>query len=69
MLLSTLVASLLGNFLTGKAIYRAGEEMYRSGKGMYRSGEGIYRPGEGIKKSINATTSFNKLSNTKLLQK
>ena len=36
MILDTLGASLLGNLLTGKGLYR-------SGKGLYRSGEGIYR--------------------------
>ena len=47
MILGTLGASLLGNFL--------------SGKGLCRSGEGLYRSGQGItKKSCNATTSFNK---------
>ena len=38
MLLGTLVASLLGNLLTGKGIYRAGK-----GKGINRAGEGIVR--------------------------
>ena len=36
MLLGTLGASLLGNLLTGKGIYRAGK-----GKGINRAGEGI----------------------------
>ena len=36
MILDTLGASLLGNLLTGKGLYK-------SGKGLYRSGEGIYR--------------------------
>ena len=35
MLLGTLGASLLGNLLTGRGIYRA-----RKGKGMVRAGEG-----------------------------
>ena len=42
MLLSTLGASLLGNLLTGKGIYRAGK-----GKGINRAGEGIVRAGYG----------------------
>ena len=42
MLLGTLGASLLGNLLTGKGIYKAGK-----GKGMHRAGEGIVRAGEG----------------------
>ena len=40
MLLGTLGASLLGNLLTGKRIYRAGK-----GKGTNRAGEGIIRAG------------------------
>ena len=40
MLLGTLGASLLGNLLTEKGIYRAGK-----GKGINRSGEGIVRAG------------------------
>ena len=42
MLLGTLVASLLGNLLTGKGIYRAGK-----GKGINRAGEGNVRAGYG----------------------
>ena len=42
MLLGTLGASLLGNLLTGKGIYRA-----RKGKGINRAGEGIVRGGSG----------------------
>ena len=54
MLLGTLGASLLGNLLTGK--------------GTVRAGEGTVRAGEGIKKkSFNATSSFNKFSNEKVL--
>ena len=41
MLLGTLGASLLGNFLTRKGINRAGE-----GKGINRGGEGIIRADE-----------------------
>ena len=44
MLLGTLGASLLGNLLTGKGIYRAGK-----GKGINRAGEGIIRAGYGSK--------------------
>ena len=39
-LLGTLGASLLGDLLTGKGIYRAGK-----GKGINRAGEGILRAG------------------------
>ena len=42
MLLGTLVASLLGNLLTGKGIHTAGK-----GKGIHRAREGIVRAGEG----------------------
>ena len=42
MLLGTLSASLLGNLLTGKGIYRAGK-----GKGINRGGEGVLRAGYG----------------------
>ena len=44
MLLGTLGASLLGNLLTGKGVYRGGE-----GKGKNRAGEEIARAGEGNK--------------------
>ena len=37
-LLGTLGASLLGNLLTGKGLYRNGNGMYRSGNGMDRTG-------------------------------
>ena len=40
MLLGTLGASLLGNLLTGKGIYRAGK-----GKGINRAGKGVLRAG------------------------
>ena len=46
MLLGTLGASLLGNLLTGKAIYRAGK-----GKIINRAGEGILRAGYGCPSS------------------
>ena len=42
MLIGTLGASLFGNLLTEKRIYRAGE-----GKGINRAGEGIVRNGYG----------------------
>ena len=42
MLLGTLGASLLGNLLTGKGIYRAGK-----GKGINRAGAGIVSAGYG----------------------
>ena len=52
MLLGTLGASLLGDLLTKNL----------SGKGTVRAGEGLLRAGEGInEKSINASTSLNKL--------
>ena len=45
MLLDTLGASLLGNLLTGKGMYRA-----EKGKGINRSGKGIVRAGYGNNK-------------------
>ena len=45
MLLGTFGASLLGNILTGKGIYRA-----RKGKDINRAGEGIVRTGYGNNK-------------------
>ena len=53
MLLGTLGASLLGNLLTGKGIYRAGK-----GKGINRAGEGIVRAGYGHPSS---SASHNKM--------
>ena len=44
MLLCTLRASLLGNLLTGKGIYKAGK-----GKGINRAGEDVLRAGYGNK--------------------
>ena len=44
MLLGTLGASLLGNLLTGRGIYRAG---IGNGKGINRAGEGVLRAGYG----------------------
>ena len=49
MLLGTLGASLLGNLLTGKGIYRAGKGKVK-GKGINRAGEGIVRAGYGNNK-------------------
>ena len=46
MLLGTLGASLLGNLLTGKGIYRAGKGKVK-GKGINRSEEGTVRAGYG----------------------
>ena len=40
MLLGTLGASLLGNLLTGRRIYRAG---IGKGKGVLRAGEGVFK--------------------------
>ena len=67
MLLGTLGASLFGNILTGKEIYRA-----RKDKGINRASEGIVRAVYGNKKVkknkkqtikwiFNTTSSFNKL--------
>ena len=65
MLLGTLGASLLGNLLTGRGIYRAGK-----GKGINRAGEGIVRAGYGRPSSsasdnnkwiFNTASSFNKV--------
>ena len=44
MLLGTLGASLLGDLLIGKGIYRAGK-----GKGALRAGKGVLRAGYGNK--------------------
>ena len=43
-MLITLGASLLGDLLTGRGIYRAGQG---KGKGINRAGEGIVRAGYG----------------------
>ena len=37
MLLGTLGASLLGNLLTGKGLYRTGKGMYRTGQGLKKN--------------------------------
>ena len=52
MLLGTLDASLLGNSLIGKGIYKAGK-----GEGINRAGEGILRAGYG-RRSLNSSTSY-----------
>ena len=55
MLLGTLGASLWGNLLTEKGIYRAGK-----GRGINRAAEGVLRAGyEIIKWIFNSTSSFN----------
>ena len=59
MLLGTLGASLLGNLLTGKGIYRAGK-----GKGVVRAG---YENNN--KMNFNTAPPSNKLLNTKTLYK
>ena len=46
MLLGTLGASLLGNILTGRGIYKAGK-----GQGINRAGQGIVRAGYGSRSS------------------
>ena len=40
MLLGTLGASLLGNFLTGKGVNKKGKGIHRAGKWIARAGEG-----------------------------
>ena len=55
LLLGTLGASLLGNLLTGKRIYRAGK-----GKGINRAGEAIARAGYG-RPSSSALHNNNKM--------
>ena len=47
MLLGTLIASLLGNLLTGKDAFHERKRLNRKGKGIHRAGEGIVRAGEG----------------------
>ena len=56
MLLGTLGASLLGNILTGKGIYRAGK-----GKGINRAGEGALRARYGHPSS-SASQNSNKMN-------
>ena len=55
MLFGTLGASLLGNLLTGKGIYRA-----RKGEGINRAGEGIVRAGCG--RSLSSALLNNKMN-------
>ena len=55
MLLGTLGASLLGNLLTGKGVYRAGK-----GKGINRAGEGVLRAGYGNNNNNNNNTNNKK---------
>ena len=56
MLLGTLAASLLGNLLTGRGIYRSGKGKgaiaiaTSQGRGINRAGEGIVRAGNDISK-------------------
>ena len=52
MLLRTLGASLLGNLLTGR--------------GLYRIGKGMYRTSQGLKKNNNSISSIDKLRNNGL---
>ena len=56
MLLSTLGASLLGNLLTGKGIYRAGK-----GKGMNGAGEVILRAGYSHSRASSSALHNNKM--------
>ena len=58
MLLGTSGASLLGNLLTVWGTTRAGEDTIRADEGTIRAGQ-----------DFNATSSFNKFSNTKVLSK
>ena len=44
MLLGTLGASLLGNLLTGKGMYRAGQGMYRTGQGLKKKSLTPFHP-------------------------
>ena len=65
MFLGTLGASLLGNVLTGKGIYRAGKDkgINRAGEGIVRAAYGLLRPlvRKIIKWIFNTVSSFNKL--------
>ena len=53
-LLGTSGASLLGDLLIGKGIYRAAK-----GKGINRAGKGVLRAGYGNKMDFNTALSFN----------
>ena len=61
MLLGTLGASLLGNFLTDKGAFHAIKRVNKKGKGIHRAGEGIVRAAEGNKVIwiFNTASSFN----------
>ena len=73
MLLRTLGASLFGNLLAGEGIVRTGSGN-KKGKGIVRAGSGN-KKGKGIELALkkigifNASSSFNKLWNTKVLSK
>ena len=63
MLIGTLGASLLGNFLTGgKGMMRAGEGIVRAGKGRATS----RAKGEGAKKKLNSLLPFHPLTNIEI---
>ena len=63
MLIGTLGASLLGNFLTGgKGMMRAGEGIVRAGKGSATS----RAKGEGAKKKLNSLLPFHPLTNIEI---
>ena len=68
MLLGTLGASLLGNMLTGKG-NKKGKGMLRAGCGKKKKGNKYQQLAMEIKRIFNAASSFNKLSNTKVLSK
>ena len=48
MLLGTLDSSLIGNLLTGRALFRADSGKCDCGQGIYCSDEGLFRAGQGI---------------------
>ena len=60
MLLGTLGASLLGNFLTGKGAVAANHRQVVNKKDdrIHRSGEGVIRAGEGNNNNNNNSTNF-----------
>ena len=63
MLLGTLGSSLIEHILSGRGLRRAGtNNKCNCGKEIYRADEGnrLFKAEQGIKKSINATTPFNK---------
>ena len=63
MLLGTLGASLLGNILTGRWIYRAGKG---KGKGINGAGEGIVRAGYGNNNNNNNNNNNGNNNNNKM---